>query len=221
MRLYNYWRSGSSWRVRIALAWKKIPYEYVAVNLVRDGGEQYREPYSALNPQSQVPLLELDPEGGAAPRRIAQSVAIIEYLEERWPAPPLLPADPWRRARARQLAEVINSGIQPFQNTPVLAHVKEVLRSDEKAWVQYFHARGLAALERTAAETAGTFLVGDEPSLADVFLVPQLFGARRFALDLAPYPTLLRVETACKALPAFAAAEPERQPDAVAAAVTT
>jgi len=214
MKLYSYWRSSASWRVRIALAWQEIPYEYVAVNLVRDGGEQYREPYAKLNPQSQVPLLELEPGPGAAPRRIAQSLAIIEYLEERWPSPPLLPRDPWLRARARQLAELVNSGIQPFQNTPVLAYVKRTLGGDERAWVHHFQQRGLAALERAAGETAGSFLVGDEPSVADVCLVPQLNGARRFGLDVAPFPTLLRVEAACNALPAFAAAHPDRQPDA-------
>jgi maleylpyruvate isomerase len=141
-------------------------------------------------------------------------MAILEYLEERWPEPPLLPRDPWRRARARQLAEIVNSGMQPFQNSPgVLGYVKDVLHGDERAWVQHHHARGLVALETTAAETAGKFLVGDEVTFADVFLVPQLYGCRRFGVDLAPYPTLLRVEAACVALPAFAAAQPDRQPD--------
>jgi maleylpyruvate isomerase len=213
MKLYSYWRSSASWRVRIALAWKGIPYEYRSVNLVRDGGEQYGAIYVAeVNPLSQVPVLELDGEG--PPRRIAQSLAIIEYLEERFPEPALLPTEPWLRARARQLAEITNAGIQPFQNTPTLSHVRDVMRGDLKAWLRHFLDRGLRALERTARETAGTFLVGGSPTVADVCLVPQLYSARRFDVPLDPFPTLLRVESACNALPPFASAHPDRQPDA-------
>ncbi len=210
MRLYNYWRSSASWRVRIALAWKKVPYEYRAVHLVKEGGEQYRPEYKAMNPASQVPLLELD-DG----RTIAQSMAIVEYLEERYPTPSLLAGDAWRRARIRQLAEVVNSGIQPFQNMPAtLGYVKDVLKGDETAWVRHFVTRGLGFLEKTAVETAGTFLVGDEPTLADVFMVPQLYAARRFSVPVEPFSTLLRIEAACNDLPAFAEAHPDRQPDA-------
>jgi maleylpyruvate isomerase len=213
MKLYSYWRSSASWRVRIALAWKGIPYEYRAVNLVRGGGEQYGATYVAeVNPLSQVPVLELDGEG--PPRRIAQSLAIIEYLEERFPEPALLPAEPWLRARARQMAEITNAGIQPFQNTPTLSHVRDVMRGDEKAWLRHFLDRGLRALERSARETAGTFLVGGSPTVADVCLVPQLYSARRFDVPLDPFPTLVRVESACNALPPFASAHPDRQPDA-------
>jgi maleylpyruvate isomerase len=214
MKLYNYWRSSASWRVRIALAHKRIPYEYRAVHLARDGGEQYTPSYVAdINPMSQVPVLELD--DLSPPRRIAQSLAILEYLEERFPDPPLLPSDPWSRARARQLAEIVNAGIQPFQNSPsVLGYVKDVLHGDDKAWLQHFLARGLRALESTARETAGTFLVGGQPSIADLCLVPQLYSARRFSVPLDAFPTLLRVEAACVALPAFASAHPDRQPDA-------
>jgi len=212
MKLYSYWRSSASWRVRIALGYKGIPYEYRAVNLVREGGEQYAPTYVAeVNPLSQVPVLELE---GSPPRRIAQSLAIIEYLEERYPEPPLLPSDPWLRARARQLAEIANAGIQPFQNTPTLGYVRNVLRGDEKAWLRHFLDRGLRALERTARETAGTFLVGGHPTVADVCLIPQLWSARRFEVPLDPFATLVRVEAACNALPAFAAAHPDRQPDA-------
>jgi maleylpyruvate isomerase len=214
MKLYSYWRSSASWRVRIALAWKGISYEYRAVNLVREGGEQYASTYVAeVNPLSQVPVLELDGEG--PPRRIAQSLAIIEYLEERFPDPPLLPTEPWLRARARQLAEITNAGIQPLQNTPTLGYVREVLRGDEKAWLRHFLDRGLRALEHTARETAGTFLVGGSPTVADVCLIPQLHSARRFNVPLDPFPTLLRVESACNALPPFASAHPDRQPDAL------
>jgi maleylpyruvate isomerase len=213
MKLYNYWRSSASWRVRIALAWKGIPYQYRAVHLIRGGGEQYAPDYVAeINPLSQVPVLEID--DGPSPRRIAQSLAILEYLEEQFPEPALLPSDPWLRARARQLAEMVNAGIQPFQNTPTAGYVTDVLRGDATAWMHHFLGRGLRALERAARETAGTFLVGARPSFADVCLVPQLYSARRFQLPVDGYPTLLRVEAACTALPAFAAAHPDRQPDA-------
>ena len=212
MKLYAYWRSSSSWRVRIALHYKRVAYETAAVDLRRDGGEQFSAEYRAINPLEQVPALEVEEAG--ARRLLTQSVAIIEYLEERFPEPPLLPADRFLRARARQFAELINSGVQPFQNLSVLKHVKHALHADENAWARHFVERGLRALEAAAAETAGRFLVGDSPSIADVFLVPQLHGARRFGVDLAALPTLARVEAACAALPAFIAAEPERQPDA-------
>jgi maleylpyruvate isomerase len=212
MKLYNYWRSSASWRVRIGLALKGIAYEYQAVHLARDGGEQYAAGYLDINPLSQVPVLEL--EEGTSLRRIAQSLAILEYLEERFPQPPLLPREPWLRARARQLAEMVNAGIQPFQNTPTTGYVRDVLHGDETAWLRHFLARGLNALERSAGETAGAFLVGEQPSVADVCLVPQLYSARRFGVPLDGYPTLLRAEAACNALPAFAAAHPDRQPDA-------
>jgi maleylpyruvate isomerase len=213
MKLYSYWRSTASWRVRIALAFKGVRYEYRPVNLVRDGGEQYASSYVAeINPLSQVPVLEL--EGEEPLRRIAQSLAIIDYLEERFPEPSLLPDEPWLRARARQLAEMVNAGTQPFQNTPTLRYVREVFQGDEKAWLRHFLGRGLRALETTARETAGTFLVGGHPTLADLCLVPQLYSARRFDVPLDAFPTLLRVEAACAELPAFAAAHPDRQPDA-------
>jgi maleylpyruvate isomerase len=212
MKLYSYWRSSSSWRVRIALEYKRQAYETAPVDLRRGGGEQHSAEYRAINPLEQVPALEID-EGGTT-RRLMQSLAIIEYLEERFPEPPLLPADRFLRARARQLAELINSGVQPFQNLSVLKHVKHVLAGDENAWARHFVEHGLRALETAAAETAGRFLVGDSVSIADVCLVPQLFGARRFGVDLGALPLLVRVEAACAALPAFAAAEPERQPDA-------
>jgi maleylpyruvate isomerase len=235
MKLYNYWRSSSSWRVRIALAHKAIAYQYVAVNLLPGQSEQNGSPFDDVNPLHQVPVLEIDREvvregrlgrefegpgihpspSSGSPRRIAQSIAIIEYLEERFPAPPLLPGDPWCRSRARQLAEMINSGVQPFQNVSVQGYVKEVLGGKGSAFARHFVTRGLRALERTAAETAGQFLVGDQVSLADVYLVPQMYAARRLDVDLAGLDTLLRVERACESLLAFQASHPDRQPDAV------
>ena len=209
MKLYGYWRSGATWRVRIALAWKGLAHEYQAVNLLQ--GQQHEPPYRTLNLMESVPLLEWN-EGGAI-RRLAQSLAILVHLEQRFPSPPLLPTDPWLRARAHQLAEMVNSGIQPFQTPLVLGKVKE-LGGDDRAWVEFFHQRGLAALEEETSRTAGRFSVGDAPSIADCCLVPQLYACRRFKIDLTPYPTLVRIDAACATLPAFQAAHPDRQPDA-------
>jgi len=209
MILYDYWRSSSGWRVRTALHFKGIPFERRVVNLSPNAGEQHTPEFRALNPSGQVPVLI--PDEGARP--IAQSMAILAYLEERFPEPPLLPADPWRRARARQLAEIVNSGIQPYQNLAGLTRLKE-LGVDANAWARECNARGLAALEAASQETEGTFLVGDAPSIADLFLIPQLYSARRWSVDLAPYPTLLRVEATCASLPAFAAAHADAQTDA-------
>jgi len=209
MKFYGYWRSSASWRVRIGLAYKNVAYEAVSVHLIKDGGEQHRDDYRALNPMAQVPTLVLD-DG----RQLSQSLAILEYLEETIPEPPLLPRDPYLRARVRQLAELVNSGIQPLQNTHPLQQLK-ARGVDEKEWARYFIARGLDALQQSAQPTAGAFLVGDAPSLADVCLVPQLYNARRYQLDPARWPLLTRVEEACARLPAFHIAHADRQPDAV------
>jgi len=211
MILYDYWRSSSAWRVRIALHWKGIAFERRVVNLIaKGGGEQHAPAFLALNPLRQVPVLVTD-DGAHA---ITQSMAIIGYLEEQFPSPPLLPADPWLRARSRQLAEMVNAGIQPMQNLSVLERV-QAGGLDANEWARHYIAVGLAALETAARETAGTFLVGDAPSIADAYLIPQLYNARRRSVDLAPCPTLVRVEAACAALPAFAAAHPDAQTDAV------
>jgi maleylpyruvate isomerase len=215
MKLYNYWRSSSSWRVRIALNLKGLSYEYVPVHLVKDGGEQHSEAYRAINPTRTVPTLELS-EGGKL-HRLGQSVAILEYLEERHPSPALLPGDPFLRARCRMLAEMVNSGIQPLQNLSVLQRIKGELKGDDKAWCAYWIDRGLAGFQAVAQETAGTYCVGDTVSFADIFLVPQLYSARRFGVDLGPYALLTRIEAACASLPAFQAAHADRQPDAVPA----
>ncbi len=211
MILYDYWRSSSAWRVRIALHFKGIAFERRVVNLIKDGGEQHTDAFRTLNPLGQVPVLVTQEKDGA--RTITQSMAIIGYLEETVPVPPLLPADPWLRARARQLAEIVNAGTQPLQNLTVLDHV-EAQGLDREAWARHFIARGLAALEAASQETEATFLVGDAPSIADLYLVPQLYNARRWKVDLAPYPTLVRVDATCAGLPAFVAAHPHAQSDA-------
>ena len=210
--LHNYWRSTSSYRVRIALAWKQLAYDYAAVNLL--AGAQRAAAHLARNPLGQVPVLEVD-DGDGVVRRLTQSVAILEYLEERWPTPPLLPGDPYLRARVRALVELINAGVQPFQNLPVLARAR-ALGVDAAAWVHPYLTDGLVAFAGLVADTAGAFCVGDAPTLADVLLVPQLVTVRRFAIELpdacAP---LLAIEARCLALPAFASAHPDVQPDAV------
>jgi maleylpyruvate isomerase len=200
--------------VRIALAYKGVAYEYVPVNIHPKASEQWSASFDIVNPLRQVPVLEIDAGSDRSPRQLTQSMAIIEYLEEVFPSPALLPADRWLRARVRQLAEVVNSGIQPLQNLAVQRHVSEALSGDGAAFSRHFVALGLRMLERMAGETAGRFLVGDAVSLADVYLVPQLYAARRLDVDVAPMATLLRVEAACGALPAFVAARPENQPDA-------
>ena len=218
MIFYDYWRSSSAWRVRIALNIKQITVERRAVNLApqgEDGGAQHRESFRALNPMSQVPVLVLA-ESPGPPRTLSQSMAILEYLEERFPSPPLLPADPWLRARTRQLAEMVNAGIQPMQNLSLLQRLQESGLAEPKELARYHIARGLGAIEAIAGETAGRFLVGDAPTIADLYLVPQLYAGRRFNVDLSAFPKLLQVEAACAALPAFAAAHPDVQPDAPA-----
>ncbi len=210
--LYGYWRSSASYRVRIGLHWKGLPFVYTPIHLGKQGGEQHQAPFLALNPLGQVPVLEWEEEGRI--RHLAQSLAILEYLEERHPSPPLLPADPFLRARSRQMAEMVNAGIQPLQNLLVLRRVREDYQGDDQEWARLFIARGLAALEKVAIETASPFLAGKAPSLADACLVPQLGNARRFGVEVAAFPTLLAAEAACLALPAFAASHPAVQIDA-------
>ena len=211
MKFYGYWRSSASWRVRIALQLKGLSYDYVPVHLLEGGGQQHGDAHRSRNPMRQVPVLEV--EAGGATHLLGQSMAILEYLEETYPTPPLLPRDPFARAKARQIAEAINSGIQPLQNLSVLQHLKS-LGADDQAWGRHWVGRGLEAVETLVRGSAGTFCVGDEPTFADCCLVPQLYAARRFALEIERFPTLLRIEQTCAALPAFQRAHASAQPDA-------
>ncbi len=214
MRLYGFWRSTATWRVRIALAHKQLPYTLQPIDLITDGGGQQRRDHHLRNPMEQVPVLELEPaETGGEVAHLAQSVAILEYLEECHPEPPLLPRDPLARARVRQLTEVVNAGIQPLQNHGVQLQL-ESLGVDSPTWVRHFVARGLRALEEHAKPLAGRYLVGDALSFADILMVPELAFARRYEVDLSGLDTLLRVEATCLALPCFIDADPYRQPDA-------
>lgn len=212
LRLYGYWRSSASWRVRIALHLKGVPFDTVPVHLVRDGGEHKQEAHRARNPMGQVPVLEVEGEG--PPLRLTQSMAILAWLDAVHPDPALWPADPLARARAIERAEIVNAGIQPLQNLSVL-DAFERAGVDRTAWGREVIASGLDALEALCPGVAGTFMVGHAPSIADVCLVPQLYNARRFGVDLDSVPTLRRIEAACEALPGFAAAHPDLQPDAV------
>jgi maleylpyruvate isomerase len=213
MILYGFWRSSASWRVRILLGLKHLTYEYRPVNLLANGGEQMRPEYAALNPMRQVPLLETREDNGRIVR-IAQSLAIAEYLEERFPDPPLFPRERVARAQVRQIAEAINSGIQPLGNTSIRRYVKEVLGGDDDAWSRHWVTIGLSSVETTVSTTAGAFAVGESPTLADACIVPQLFHARRFDVDVERYPTLLRIERSCESIDAFARAHAHRQSDA-------
>lgn len=209
--LHNYWRSSASHRVRIGLHLKRLPYEYVAVNILT--GQQHADDYRAHNAMAQVPTLEILEDDGTR-RALAQSLPILEYLEERFPDVPLLPADAYGRARVRMIAEIVNAGIQPLQNLSTTNAVK-ALGGDPAAWVREFVSRGVAALARAVADTAGAFCHGDAPTLADCCLVPQLASARRFGVDVAAHAQLLEIEARCLAMPAFADAMPDQQPDAV------
>ena len=213
MKLYGYWRSSCSYRVRIALAYKGLPVTQVPVHLLEGGGQQHLPEFVRKNPMRQVPLLEVEDQGRT--EWLGQSLAIIEYLEEKHPEPPLLPSGAIARARARQLAEVVNSGIQPFQNLSVQQEIARIAPGlSPSTFAAGYVARGLEALEGLARSTAGKFLVGDELSVADVCLVPQLYAARRLAVALAPFPTLLGVEQRCVELACFRQAHPDNQPDA-------
>jgi maleylpyruvate isomerase len=212
MILHGFWRSSATWRVRIGLEVKGLAYEVRPVHLRRaGGGDQHRPEFREKNPMEQVPVLEVEDEGRTL--RLTQSLAILEYLDERWPDPPLLPKTRELRARARQIAEIINSGIQPLQNTGVQQHVKE-LGLDDAAWVRRWVEKGMAALESVVAQTAGQYAVGDVLSIADVCIVPQTEFSKRFGIDPSVYPALARVAAACGALEPFRRAHADRQPDA-------
>ena len=213
LRLYGYWRSSAAYRVRIALELKALPYEYVTVHLVRDGGEQRKPDYRRINPQGRVPTLEHDG------RMLTQSLAIVDYLDELWPEPALLPPTPAERARVRALAQLIACDIHPLNNLRVLQYLNRTLGQAEPArddWYRHWITDGFAALEVLLAQSSdtGRYCHGDTPGLADVCLVPQVYNARRYKCDLEPFPTITRIDQSCNALAAFERARPERQPDA-------
>jgi len=210
--LYSYFRSSCSWRVRIALAVKGVEYETHAVHLVKDGGQQHDPTYRTVNPMGQVPALVVD---GAV---ITQSLAILEFIEEKWSDNPLLPEDHVKRAKVRELVSVIGSGIQPIQNLSVINHVASLVVGDNSAqvktqWAKHYIDNGFDALEKLLCGSAGLYCVGDEVTLADCCLVPQIFNANRFKVDMEKYPVISRIEENLRVLPAFKAAHPTQQPD--------
>ena len=211
MRLYDYWRSSAAYRVRLALNFKGLSYEQVPVDL-RDGAQ--RAPgFLELNPQGLVPVLEDD---GVV---LTQSLPILNYLEERYPEPALLPKDLPGRAKSRGIAVAIACEMHPLNNLRVLQYLERELGLSEAqrlAWYHHWVAEGLGAIETMLARSAGACCVGDAPSLADVCLVPQVYNARRYQCDLAPYPTIRRIDERCREIEGFAKAAPERQPDALA-----
>ena len=211
MKLHTYFRSSSAFRVRIALNLKGLAYDATFVHLPK--GEHRAPAYSALNPQALVPTLE---DGGSL---LTQSLAIIEFLEETRPLPPLLPKDPFERARVRSLALLIACEIHPLNNLRVLQHLKRALGQSEdqvNAWYRHWIADGLCKLEAQLAGTSGTgrYCHGDAPTLADCCLVPQVFNAQRYKCDTTAYPVMMRVFAECMQLDAFERAQPAKQPDA-------
>ena len=214
LELYSYWRSSASYRVRIALNLKSLPYVTHGVNLVHHGGDQWSDAYRKVNPQSRVPTLVHDGQ------RFTQSMAIIEYLDETYPDHRLIPRDPVDRARVRMLSQIIACDIQPLQNTSTTQYLKEKLRLDEAAitaWLREWIVRGLDAynahLERD--HLSGKFSHGDTPTMADCCLVPQLFAASRFGVEVTRYPRLALIAENCAHMSAFQHAHPTKQPDAV------
>ena len=213
MKLYSYFRSSAAYRVRIVLALKGLEVDYRYIHMLKDGGQQHSADYDAVNPLKLVPALEI--EGGI----LTQSLAICEYLDETHPDPPLLPGNAADRGYVRAIAAAIACEIHPLNNLRVLAYLSVELGLDKPArdvWYRHWIAEGLTGVEALVARSgkAGDYCFGDTPTLADAFLVPQLANARRFACDLAAYPTLTAIEQRAVRLPAFAAAAPEAQGDA-------
>ena len=213
LTLHTYWRSSAAYRVRIALNLKGLEHELVPVHLVRDGGEQHAEAYRKVNPQGLVPALQ------HGQRIVRQSMAISEYLDDTFADVPLLPATARDRARVRGLAQIIACDVHPLGNLRVLQYLEREFKAtaeQREAWIRHWMALGLASVEALlAADPAtGDFCEGERPGFADCLLLPQLYNARRFGLDLEPYPTVRRIEASCLALDAFKRAAPEAQPDA-------
>lgn len=213
MKVHGYFRSSASYRLRIALGLKNVPHDKGFVHLSRGGGEQFAPTFRKLNPQMLIPVVEDDGQV------LTQSLAILEYLDEKWPDPPILPKTPAARARVRALALVVACEMHPLNNLRVLNYLTKDLGLPEDAkleWYRHWVALGFDALEGLLAghPDTGTFCHGETPTIADICLVPQVFNAKRFDCPLDAYPTVMRIFTACERLPAFAAAHPAKQPDA-------
>lgn len=213
LKLYDYWRSSAAYRVRIGLNLKGVAYESIPINIAPGTDEQMREPYRSLNPQMRVPALET--EQGV----ITQSLSILVWLDQTYPNPRLMPADPWLGAQVRSFATTIATDIHPLNNTSVLTRIKlEFSASEEHVgeWYRHWIKLGFNALEHQVAKHPDTaYIFGNEPTLADVMLVPQMANARRFNTDLSPFPRLVAWDETARKHPAFIKAAPENQKDAV------
>jgi maleylpyruvate isomerase len=209
--LYSYWRSSCSWRVRIVLNMKNIHYTITPIHLVKDGGEQLKDQFIYINPVQRVPVLEFERDGKMI--HLIESSAICEYLEEQYPEPALLPKDCLEKAVVRSLCSEIGSNIQPIQNLAVINRVATI-GGNKVEWANYWIAKGLDALEIMLSKTRGKYCVGDSITLADAFLIPQLYNARRFNVDMSKYPIITEIEKNLVDIEAFKNAHPDNQPDA-------
>jgi maleylacetoacetate isomerase len=210
LKLYSFFRSSAAYRVRIALNLKKIAYETLPIHLRKEGGEQRKAGFASINPLMRVPVLALD-DG----EMLTQSLAIIDYLDDIHPDPPLLPTDPLARARVRAIAQIVACDIHPLNNLLVLQYLKHELRQDQAdidAWYHHWVIAGFKAIE--ASIRSGPYAFGAQVTLADICLVPQIYNARRLKVPLDTFPKIIAVESACLTLPAFDRARPENQPDA-------
>ena len=210
--LYSYWRSSCSWRVRCVLNYKNIPYTISPVHLIKDGGQQKSSEYKLKNPTEKVPCLEFKYEGKTT--YLSESVAICEFLEEIFPEKSIFPTDPLLKAKVRMICLEIASGIQPLQNLSVMNKIESDFKGNKAEWSKFFISKGLEALEITLNETRGKFCVGDIPTLADAFLVPQIYSSRSFNVDFNVFPNILEIESNLKSIDSFDKARPENQIDA-------
>lgn len=207
LRLYHYWRSSSSWRVRWAFALKGIPCEFVSIDLLSDAPDSPE--HLTRNPMGYVPVLEFLEEKRPPYRYLAESLAILEWLEEQAPFPSMLPRDPLQRAKVRQLAEIINSGTQPLQNPNTVVFYSSV-PEEQKKWSRHWIEKGFQAYESVARETAGKFSMGDVLTIADLCLIPQCYNAQRQKISLSPFPTIERIHTAAMQTTSYQASCPEK-----------
>ncbi|MCB1555135.1 MAG: maleylacetoacetate isomerase [Xanthomonadales bacterium] len=212
LKLYSYWRSSAAYRVRIALNLKQLPHEIIPIHLLRDGGEQHKPEFHQINPQDRIPVLV------HGQRIITQSISIMEYLEEYFPENPIMPSTARERARVRSLAQIVACDIHPLNNLRVLQHLEKecaMPQPERDAWVRKWIEEGFDSLEALLADnpSTGDFCEGDNASIADCCLIPQVYNARRFGVDMAAYPTIMRIHDFCMETEEFDHARPEKQPD--------